>query len=71
MYINKERKTTHCYDCDICIEKHDHHCPWTGKCIGDKNIISYYIFVVSIFLLFIHFGIVFAFIDKEQLFKKK
>ena len=27
----------HCYDCGVCIEGHDHHCPWMGKCIGKKN----------------------------------
>jgi hypothetical protein len=27
----------HCYDCDVCIMGHDHHCPWMGKCIGKKN----------------------------------
>ena len=26
---------------------HDHHCPWTGKCIGKYNLIPFYIFVVS------------------------
>ena len=26
--------TSHCYDCDACVEELDHHCPWTGKCIG-------------------------------------
>jgi DHHC palmitoyltransferase len=27
----------HCYECDVCIMGHDHHCPWMGKCIGKKN----------------------------------
>jgi hypothetical protein len=27
----------HCFDCGVCIEGHDHHCPWMGKCIGKKN----------------------------------
>ena len=71
MYINKERKTTHCYDCDICIEKHDHHCPWTGKCIGGRNIISFYIFIISIFALFAHFICVMTSFDKEYLNKIK
>lgn len=27
----------HCFDCGVCIEGHDHHCPWMGKCVGRKN----------------------------------
>jgi hypothetical protein len=34
----KDVDVVHCYDCDICIKGHDHHCPWTGKCIGEGNI---------------------------------
>ena len=70
MYINNEKKTRHCYYCNICIERHDHHCPWTGKCIGEKNLISFFIFVISIFLLFAHFVCVMTSFNKES-FKKK
>mmetsp|Transcript_7218 Transcript_7218/g.13264 ORF Transcript_7218/g.13264 Transcript_7218/m.13264 type:complete len:138 (-) Transcript_7218:2076-2489(-) len=40
--------TEHCSDCDLCIRGYDHHCPWTGKCIGEGNIYSFHIFVGSL-----------------------
>ena len=55
LWANKEKKTMHCNDCNICIEDRDHHCPWTGKCIGYKNYKSFIIFCCSIFTLFIYF----------------
>ena len=70
MWINKEKNIQHCFDCDICVEGLDHHCPWTGKCIGAKNLISFYIFVGSIFILIVHFMLVGTFLDKKSLKKK-
>ena len=58
LWANKEKKTLHCNDCDICVEGNDHHCPWTGKCIGDKNMKSFIIFVVSTFVMIIYFFLV-------------
>lgn len=40
--------TEHCSDCDICIRGYDHHCPWTGKCIGEGNILAFNVFVSSL-----------------------
>lgn len=32
--VLRDRGTAHCYDCNACVLELDHHCPWTGKCIG-------------------------------------
>ena len=39
-----------------CIEKHDHHCFWTGHCIGKNNKISFVIFIISVFCLIFYFS---------------
>ena len=54
-YLKKIAFGTHCDLCDICIEKYDHHCMWTGHCIGKNNKITFIIFVPSIFSLLIYF----------------
>ncbi len=55
--ILKTMDITHCYDCDVCIRGFDHHCPWTGKCIGEGNLKQFYLFVSST-VLYIVFCII-------------
>ncbi len=45
--IVRRKGTVHCRDCDVCITEYDHHCPWTGKCIGRGNLVLFYVFVGS------------------------
>ena len=71
MWVNREKRAYHCADCNICVEGLDHHCPWTGKCIGSKNIISFYIFIFSIFALIGHFVLAMTTIDHSALIKNK
>ena len=42
--IPKKFKVVHCRTCQVCIREQDHHCPWTGKCIGKYNIKCFFIF---------------------------
>lgn len=52
--LDIETEPVHCEDCDICVEGFDHHCPWTGKCIGRRNLYGFYVFVISTFGFFIY-----------------
>ena len=47
----KPPRTHHCSDCDRCVLKMDHHCPWINNCVGYKNMDSF-----VRFLFFVIFG---------------
>ena len=38
-------RSRHCYVCNKCVERYDHHCPWINNCVGLNNHNSFYIFV--------------------------
>ena len=59
-FIKKSNYAHHCLDCDICIENHDHHCPWTGHCIGKNNYYSFYIFIGSSLSIIIYLASAFC-----------
>lgn len=41
-------------DCRACIEGYDHHCPWTGKCVGRRNVRYFYAWLVFLVLAFVY-----------------
>ena len=55
LWINVDKDTYHCYDCQCCVEGYDHHCPWTTKCVGRGNLYLFYIMLISTFMLFGYF----------------
>ena len=56
--IDLDKGVEHCNNCNICIIGNDHHCLWTSKCVGRKNLYMFRAFVV-----FLTFHIAFIFIN--------
>ena len=40
-------KIEHCDRCDVCIINMDHHCPFSGQCIGRYNICCFLTFICT------------------------
>lgn len=49
--VYRPQGTSHCFDCGVCVKELDHHCPWTGKCIGKHNLAPFYVWLTFMQIL--------------------
>jgi hypothetical protein len=45
--LEQPLRAKHCKDCKYCVALHDHHCPWLGICIGERNRRSFYWYLIA------------------------
>ena len=73
IYILMDKDTQHCYDCNVCVRKLDHHCTVVRRCITTKNFWMFIAMIVAFILIYIFslINLVFYLVGKYKNMKHK
>ncbi|CAG9476726.1 palmitoyltransferase, putative [Plasmodium vivax] len=44
-FLVRPERAHHCRSCKRCVLKMDHHCPWIGTCVGERNLKFFFLFL--------------------------
>ncbi|SAM00038.1 hypothetical protein [Absidia glauca] len=65
--IYRPPRSSHCRQCNNCVENEDHHCIWLNNCVGKRNYRSFFTFIITATLLCLYV-IAFALVQLISLF---
>ena len=51
--VVRPKSSKHCYICNKCVDRFDHHCNWLNTCVGINNHGYFYMFLVLILVYII------------------
>lgn len=55
--VFRPQESRHCFICNRCVDRFDHHCNWLNNCVGLGNHVQFYVFLLMIwsYLAFVEF----------------